>query len=132
MVEETHHIDSEQLLISGLYSRMRRIIDSSTQPVFIYLNDDHKVCNQRFAELLGYKTPQDWSGNPGFLEEFVDDEASRNAFMSGYWGAINNMSASTVQVTWRRKDEKKVESTLVILPMEYEGHILLAGFVIGS
>jgi PAS domain-containing protein len=121
---------SGQQLLSGLYNQMRKILDSSGQPVFIYLDDNQKVCNQRFADFLGYSSPQEWSKTSGFLETFVDDEASRNAFMTAYWSAINNMNASSVDITWRRKDYKKIKSTMLILPMTYEGHILSVHFII--
>ncbi len=123
--------DSEEMLLSGLYNQMRKILDSTGQPVFIYLDDDHKVCNQRFADFLGYKSPQDWSRIPGFIEIFVD-EPSRNAFMSAYWSAVNNMNASTIQVTWKRRDKTKVESTMILLPMAFEGHIISVNFIINS
>lgn len=126
------HEDYNQLLLSGLYNQMRNILDSSGQPVFIYLDDNHKVCNQRFAEFLGYDSSQDWSKIPGFLEVFVDDEASKNAFMTAYWSAINNMNASSVQLTLRRKDNSKVKATMIILPMTYEGHILSVHFIIST
>ena len=126
------HEDYNQLLLSGLYNQMRNILDSSGQPVFIYLDDNHKVCNQRFAEFLGYDSSQDWSKTPGFLEVFVDDEASKNAFMTAYWSAINNMNASSVQLTLRRKDNSKVKATMIILPMTYEGHILSVHFIIST
>ena len=124
--------DSGQQLLTGLYNQMKKILDSTGQPIFIYLDDDQKVCNQRFADFLGYNSPQEWSKNPGFLEVFVDDEASRNAFMTAYWSAINNMNASSVEITWRRKDNKKLKSTMIILPMIYEGHILSVHFIISS
>jgi PAS domain-containing protein len=119
-------------LISGLYNQMRKILDSSGQPVFIYLSDDQKICNQRFADFLGYDSPQEWSKTPGFLEIFVDDEASKNAFMTAYWSAINNMNASSVELTWKRKNGAKVKSSMVILPMTYQGHILSVHFIINT
>ncbi|XHH09453.1 MAG: PAS domain-containing protein [Candidatus Bathyarchaeia archaeon] len=122
--------DSRQLLISGLYNQMRKVLDSSGQPVFIYLDDTHRACNERFAEFLGYESPQDWSSTEGFLDVFVDDEASRNAFMTAYWSAVNNMNAASVQLTWRRKDNSKVKSTMVIIPMIYNGQILSVHFII--
>jgi PAS domain-containing protein len=126
------HDDYNELLLSGLYNQMRKILDSSGQPVFIYLDDNHKACNQRFADFLGYTSPQDWSQTLGFLEILADDEASKNAFMTAYWSAINNMNASSVQLTLRRKDASKVKATMVILPMTYEGQILSVHFIIST
>jgi hypothetical protein len=79
---------------------------------------------------LGYDSPQEWSNTPGFVEVFVADDASKNAFMTAYFSAINNMNASSVQLTWKRKDNSKVRSTMVILPMVFEGKILSVHFII--
>jgi PAS domain-containing protein len=124
------HEENEQLL-TGLYNQMRSVLDKSNQPVFIYLDDKHKVCNQRFADFLGYKTPQELSSTEGFLEVFIDDEASRNAFMSAYWSAINNLNASGLEVTWRKKDNSTVRASVIIVPTIYEGHILSVQFITG-
>jgi PAS domain-containing protein len=133
-MQKTEHkhedYDQNQLLLSGLYNQIKKIIDSSGQPVFIYLDDNHKVCNQKFAEFLGYDSPQEWSSTPGFVEVFVADDASKNAFMTAYFSAINNMNASSVQLTWKRKDNSRVRSTMVILPMVFEGKILSVHFII--
>lgn len=132
MQKQHEHQDSNQTLLTGLYTHMKKILDSSGQPVFIYLDDQHKVCNQRFAEFLGYKSPHEWAQTPGFLELFIDDEAGRNAFMTSYWSALKDMNASSVQLTWRRRDGSRVKSTMVILPMTYEGHILSVHFIINT
>jgi hypothetical protein len=124
------HEDADQSLISDLYKQLRNVLNVSEQPILIYLDDKHKVCNQQFSELLGYESPHECSETSGFLELLVDDEASRNAFMEAYWLAINNMNAVGLEVTWRKKDNSKLKTSMVMVPMEYEGHILLVQFVI--
>jgi hypothetical protein len=42
------------------------------------------------------------------------------------------MDASSVEITWRKKDGTKIRSTMVILPMTYEGNILSVHFIIGT
>ncbi len=127
MVDSAHHEE----LVNGLYNQMKRILDSSEQPIFIYLDDNHKICNQRFASFLGYKSPQDWAKIQGFLEVYVD-EHSRNTLMTAYWNAANKMVASTINLTWQKKDNTKVDSTMILVPMAYEGHILSVHFITSS
>jgi PAS domain-containing protein len=122
--------EPDQLVISELYKQLRKVLDAADQPILIYLDDKHKVCNQQFAEMLGYESPHELSATSGFLELLVDDEVSRNAFMEAYWLAINNMNAVGLEVAWRRKDSSKLKTATVMVPMEYEGHILLVQFVI--
>ncbi len=52
---EAHHEE----LVNGLYEQMKPILDKSEQPIFIYLDDNHKACNQKFASMLGFKSPQE-------------------------------------------------------------------------
>lgn len=124
MVDAQHH----EQLVDGLYNQMKKILDSSQQPIFIYLDDNHKICNQQFATFLGYKSPQEWAKIGGFLEVYVD-EKSRETLASAYWNAANKFNASTISMTWKKKDNTKVNSTMILVPMAYEGHILSVHFV---
>lgn len=124
VLDSAHHEE----LVNGLYNQMKWILDSSEQPIFIYLDDNHKICNQRFAEFLGYKSPQEWAKISCFLEVYVA-ENSRDTLMSAYWNAANNMNASIIQITWKKKDETTVNSTIILVPMTYQGHILSVHFI---
>jgi hypothetical protein len=124
LIDDKHHKE----LVSGLYAQMKQILDASQQPIFIYLDDNHKACNQQFANFLGYQSPEEWANIPGFLEVYVEAN-SRNTLMNAYWNAANNMNASTVNLTWIKKDRATVNSTMILVPMAFEGHILSVHFV---
>jgi hypothetical protein len=34
---------------------MKQVLDKSGQAIYLYLDDSHKVCNKKFADMLGYK-----------------------------------------------------------------------------
>ncbi|MCW4003820.1 MAG: hypothetical protein NWE95_07915 [Candidatus Bathyarchaeota archaeon] len=115
-------------IVNGLYTQLKEILDASKQPIYIYLDDNHKICNQRFASFLGYKSPQEWAKPSGFLDLYVD-EKSREKVATAYWNATDNFNASTINVTWKKKDETTANSTMVICPMAYKGHILAIHFI---
>jgi hypothetical protein len=92
--DEEHH----QELVKGLYEQMKPVLDGSEQPMFIYLDDNHKACNEKLASMLGYKSPGEWAEKRGFLEIHVA-EKSREILSTAYWNAMNKMSASTIQLT---------------------------------
>ena len=56
MTNELHH--HEELII-GISTQMKNILDSSQQSIYIYLDDIHKVCNEKFATLLGYHSAEE-------------------------------------------------------------------------
>jgi len=45
---EAHHEE----VVKGLYEQMKPVFDSSEQPIFLYLDDNHKACNRKFAKML--------------------------------------------------------------------------------
>ncbi len=49
--EQQHHAK----LVKGIAEQMNILLKESQQPLFIYLDDTHKVCNKKYANLLGYK-----------------------------------------------------------------------------
>lgn len=122
--EEEHHVE----LVKGLYEQMKPILDKSEQPIFIYLDDNHKACNQKFAAMLGFKAPEEWAQKQGFLEVYVT-EKSRETLATAYWNAMQKMVASTIPMTWMKKDVAAIDSTMILVPMVFEGHMFSVHFV---
>ena len=123
--DEAHHEE----LVKGLYEQMKVILESSEQAMFIYLDDNHKACNSRFSALLGYKSPEEWVEIKGFLEPFVV-EGSRDTLSSAYWDAMKKMKASTIPLTLKKKVGGTVDTTMVLVPMAYSGHLFSVHCVI--
>ena len=121
---EEHHEE----LVKGLYDQMKPILDESEQPIFIYLDDNHKACNQKFASMLGFKTPQEWAEKQGFLEVYVT-EKSRETLSNAYWKAMEKKVASTISMTWMKKDGAAIESTMILVPIFFQGHMFSVHFV---
>jgi hypothetical protein len=121
---EEHHGE----LVKGLYEQMKPVLDKSEQPIFIYLDDNHKACNEKFAFMLGFKSPMEWAEKQGFLEAYVE-EKSRETLSSAYWNAMEKMVASTIQLTWMKKDGAKINSTMILVPMFFQGHMFSVHFV---
>jgi carbohydrate-binding DOMON domain-containing protein len=121
---EEHHEE----IVNGLYKQMKPILDKSEQPIFIYLDDNHKACNQKFASMLGFKSPLEWAEKQGFLEVYVT-EKSRETLSAAYWNAMQKMVASTISMTWMKKDGVSLDSTMILVPMFFEGHMFSVHFV---
>ena len=109
---ETHH----ELVVKGLYEQMKPVLDSSEQPMFLYLDDNHKACNSKFAKMLGFKSPQEWAEAPSVLGVSVA-EKSRVTLETAYWDAMKKKIASTIQVTWMKKGGGTFDSTVVLMPV---------------
>jgi len=111
--------DSE--IIAGISEQLNKILTSSEQGIYIYLDDVHKVCNSRFASLLGYNSPDEWAkvtNNP--VEVFVEPE-SQEVLISHYQRALDKLVGSEFPITWKKKTGGKVKTSVILVPIIYSG-----------
>ena len=125
MNEHEHH----DAAMHDLEREYRELLETSEQGVYLYLDDVHKLCNARFARLLGYASPEEWARvQRPFPEAFVAAQ-SHEPLISAYQDAIDRLVASTFPATWKRQDGGTVDSTVILVPVAYQGHLLALHFV---
>jgi PAS domain-containing protein len=124
MAQEHHHEE----LISGIAEQLELILNKSKQAVFIYLDDSHKVCNENFAKLLGYKSAQEWADTEAPMADV--DEADQKAVISAYEKAAEKFMASSLDVAMRNvKTDKLVRTRMIMAPTVYQGHVFAIHFI---
>ena len=122
MAHNPHH---EHLIIE-VSKMLQPVLAKSTQAIYVYLDDEHKICNKKFADLLGYKSPQEWVDNQYPISDV--DEAEQEKGIKAYMEASNKFQASVIPATWIKKDGKKriySQNKETILPLLYliEKHV---------
>lgn len=123
-----HHHDHGDLMQS-VAKEYEEVLANSEQGVYIYLDDTSKVCNKNFATLLGYKSAQEWAEvTTSFPEAFVA-EKSQETLISAYQDAMENGTGSTNQIVWKKKDGSTASTTVILVPISYDGHMLALHFV---
>lgn len=99
MDEPQHHGD----LIQSVTKEYQDILDNSDQSIYIYLDDVNKVCNKKFASLLGYESEDEWAKiDTSFPEVFVDSQ-SQEALISSFQDAMEKKVGSTNKIVWKKK-----------------------------
>ena len=123
-----HEHHDHEGLISGITEQMKHLLENSDHAIYIYLDDTHKVCNKKYATLLGFKSPQAWAkiGDP--LNETVVAKSKKN-LVTAYKNAMENGKGSSVKVTWKKKSGAKVNSNVILVPIMYNGHVMALHFV---
>ncbi len=114
--------------LRGAAEQLRPVLDGSTQGIYIYLDDDHKVCNAHFARMLGYESPADWAREGSFTDLYVDGP-SRHTLVSAYQHAMQQQAAAVIDVTWKRRDGGTQASTVQMAPIAFGGELLALHFV---
>ncbi len=119
----------QEELIAGISAEYGQLLASSSQAIYIYLDDVHKLCNDNFASLLGYDSPQEWAAvEENFPTAFVADE-SQEALVETYGRAMQDAAASVVDITWKTKSGKPVKTSVILAPISHQGYAVALHFV---
>ncbi len=120
---------SHEQLIQSLTDEYRELFARSRQGVYVYLDDVHKVCNEKFAALLGYPSPKEWAAvKANFPDAFVADD-SQGVLVTAYRKAIEDCIGSNIRVNWKKKSGGTVEASVILVPIVHHGHLLALHFV---
>jgi len=124
MSEQGHHEE----LIKGIAEQMKILLKESEQAIYIYLDDSHKVCNKKFADLLGYKSPKAWADSEAPLSDVLEDDQQK--VIDADSNASEKGIASSPNVKMKNvKTGEVLKINLIISPIIYEGHIFTVHFL---
>jgi PAS domain S-box-containing protein len=138
MATKRAHVDNEiarkrqdkehERIINELLEQFNPVFLHSPDGVYLYLDDNHKICNKRMAELFGL-TVEEWSKVPSFLDGFVAPE-DREMIASNYQKHITTL---TRPVTFRfhgvRKNGEKFLAETEMIPISWNGYAVAYHFV---
>ena len=115
-------------IMRELSEQFRPVFESSPDGVYLWLDEEHKVCNERLADLLGF-TLEEWRKAQPFLESFVAEED--RALYS--WNYHNRVAALAFPVTFRfrglRKDGSTFAAETDMIPISHRGYAVAYHFV---
>ena len=125
MNEQEHHHEE---LVKGIAAQLKPVLDKSGQAIFIYLDDTHKVCNKKYADLLGYKSAREWANTEAPLDDVVEED--QPTVVSAYENASENMTASCLDVRVKNiKTGKTIKTRMIMVPFTYTGtHLFTVNF----
>jgi len=102
MDEHQHH----EQLVKGISEQMKPVLEKSKQAIYIYLDDNHKICNKKFSDLLGYKSPKEWADADAPLSDVVEED--QQSVIEAYMNASEKMVASDIEVRVKNVKTGKV------------------------
>jgi hypothetical protein len=121
--------DAHQDVVSKVREQLAEVFENSQQSLYIYLDEQNKLCNKRFAALLGYDSPRQWAAvKEDFAQAFVSPK-DRRTLVSAYQKAMNELSGSAVSINWRKKGGGEVPTTTILLPITFDGHRMALHFI---
>ena len=124
MEEQQHHEE----LVKGVAKEQKFILDRSPLAIYIYLDDTHKVCNKKFAELIGYKSASEWARMDAPLADVVEEY--QQAVIDAYTKASEQLIPGQLEIKMRNvKTAKILKVNLFLTPIMYGGHVLVMHFL---
>ncbi len=112
-----------------LAEHLAPIFEASPDAVYVWLDEEHWVCNERFAQLFGYDSPGELNDTPRLLQRIVAED-DQSMFSWAYW---NRVQALAFPVTFRftgvRKDGTTCPVETDMIPLAYGGHTFAYHFV---
>ena len=115
-------------LIAGISKQMKGILDSSQQAVYIYLDDIHKVCNRKYASLLGYRSPEEWANDENLMDATVE-RSSQETLVTAYNQVMKKFIPANIKITWKKKSGGTVATSVVMVPIAFDDHFFALHFV---
>lgn len=123
-----HNHDHAPVLQAAV-RQFQNLFSTSEQAMYLYVDDANKACNARFAEMLGYANPAAWAAvKTSFPSTFVAKE-SQEDLIGTYQDAMEHGAGGVTAIVWKRKDGTPVESDVILVPFEVEGHRVALHFV---
>jgi PAS domain S-box-containing protein len=107
--------EQHQYVVQQMADFYQPLMDVSSDGVAVYLDDEHKLCNQNLAEMCGYSVEQ-WSARFPFLDTFVAPE-SRDEAAATYEEVNSTGVSKTSEQTWLRKDGTTFRVRMAITPV---------------
>ncbi len=123
MAHDIHH----EHLIKELTEQLEPMFSHSPQGIYLYLDDEHKSCNKKFATMLGYSSPAEWVKNEFPVGDVTEED--RDKVINAYMEASRNFKASTLLATLTRKDGKKLQAQVIMAPISYKGEVFVLHFI---
>lgn len=127
MNQHEHHGE----LVEGFLKEQKEIFESSDQAMYVFLDDDCRACNGKFASLLGYDSAEEWfkvAVDGSFPGVFVDGK-SQSTLVEAYQNAMENFAGSEIKVTWKKKSGGTVDTNVILVPISFKGHLFALHFI---
>jgi PAS domain S-box-containing protein len=115
--------------VRELADHLRPVFDSSPDGVYVWLDEEHWICNGRFASMFGYDSPDELNNTPYLLQRLVHED-DQQLVSWNYW---NRVQALAYPVTFRFRGMCKDGSTCLVetdmVPLTFGGHTFAYHFV---
>jgi PAS domain S-box-containing protein len=120
---------SHDVATNELAEHLFPVFEASPDGVYVWLDEEHWICSQRFATLFGYDTPDELNDTPKLLQRIVHED-DQQLFSWNYWNRVQALAfPTTLRFRGVRKDGSVIQVETDMIPLTYGGHTFAYHFV---
>ena len=127
MSDQSQHNVHHEHMIKEVRDMLEPLLSNSPQAIYVYLDDIHKFCNQKFADLVGYGSVDEWEKNEFPLSDV--EEKDQEKVIKAYTEASEHFKASTVDVAVVKKDGTKLNVHVIMAPFSYNNEAFVTHYI---
>jgi PAS domain S-box-containing protein len=114
-------------ILRELGEQMQPMFDKSPEGIYLYIDEVHKICNQRFARMFGL-TVDEWEKMEGFVNSHAA-ESDQEMIVRNYQKHIQgDMTPVRFRFKGVRKDRSTFNCELDMIPFPWRGEMLALHF----
>lgn len=124
MAEEHEHVK----ILREIGEQFKPMFESSPEGIYVYIDEVHKICNERFARMLGLTVPE-WEKMEGFVNVHAA-ERDQEIIVRNYQEHIHRKQ-TPVRFRFEavRKDRSTFPAEIDMIPFPWKGEMLALHFV---
>jgi PAS domain S-box-containing protein len=96
--------------------------------IYVYIDDEHKTCNQAFADLFGFSIDE-FKAMESYLDMCVDEESIELVIHYYTRHFEEEVRPVTFDYTARRRDGSTFLATAFNIPIVHDGQLMLLCFI---
>lgn len=123
MTHDVHH----EHLVTELADQLEPVLTNFPQATYLYLDDEHKTCNQKLFDMLGYSSIEEWVSNESPVGDISEEDQPK--VIQAYGDASGHFKASTLSTTIIKKDRTRIETKIIMVPITCKGEVFVLRFI---
>jgi hypothetical protein len=116
--------------LAAIGEQLAPVFEHSKDGVYLYLDDQHKICNDTLAKMWGFGSAAEWARTPDFLNSFIATHQDRLKVSRSYHTHIHqSLTPVRLRFSVRRPDGKLVRCEGDMVPLSHAGQMFAYHFV---
>jgi len=128
LLEQKRQDKDHERIVSEMLEQFKPVFENSPDGVYLYLDDRHKVCNQKMADLFGMSVDE-WAAIPDFLGGFVVPQDQELVARNFQEHVASLTRPALIRFRAKKKDGTIFTAETEMIPISWDGHPVAYHFV---